>query len=27
PLEQARKYAETPEFRDIKRMITSLRPV
>jgi len=26
-LEQARKYAETPEYRDIKRMITSLRPV
>ena len=25
-LEQAKKYAETPEYRDIKRMITSLRP-
>lgn len=25
-LEQARKYAETPEYRDIRRMITSLRP-
>lgn len=26
-LELAQKYAQTPEFRDIKRMITSLRPV
>lgn len=25
-LEQAKKYAETAEYRDIKRMITSLRP-
>lgn len=25
-LEQAKKYAETPEYQDIKRMITSLRP-
>ena len=25
-LEQAKKYAETPEYLDIKRMITSLRP-
>jgi hypothetical protein len=25
-LEQARKYAQTDEYRDIKRMITSLRP-
>lgn len=25
-LEQAKKYAQTPEYRDIKRMITSLRP-
>ncbi|KRE81014.1 hypothetical protein [Arthrobacter sp. Soil762] len=25
-LEQAKKYAATPEYRDIKRMITSLRP-
>ncbi|WP_427018259.1 hypothetical protein ACQCSX_06740 [Pseudarthrobacter sp. P1] len=25
-LEKAKKYAQTPEYRDIKRMITSLRP-
>nr|WP_246223396.1 hypothetical protein [Pseudarthrobacter psychrotolerans] len=25
-LEQAKKYAATPEYKDIKRMITSLRP-
>ena len=25
-LEQAKKYMETPEYRDIRRMITSLRP-
>ena len=25
-LEKAKKYAETPEYRDIRRMITSLRP-
>jgi hypothetical protein len=25
-LEKAKKYADTPEYQDIKRMITSLRP-
>jgi len=25
-LEKAKRYAETPEYRDIRRMITSLRP-
>ena len=25
-LQQAKKYAETAEYRDIRRMITSLRP-